>query len=255
MAIQPFASNWIHNSDRSLTRLALWRKSCPSPQGNRESRAPKARPNPAGSRFSRGGLFTMNRIGFSFLIVTLMVGSAAAQSGTSSQTETTTKAQAKSGGGSTGVQAQSNTSVSGAQKTPTEQDKDKKGAKTSGKVSSSNSASGQAGQNSISLSSGATVQATLSKPVDAKKNKEGDAVSARVTQDVKSEGKVIIPKGSHLIGHVTQAKARAKGESESSLGIVFDRALLKGGQESALHLVIQAMTSAQTVSSASLGEG
>lgn len=197
----------------------------------------------------------MRRICFSFLIAAVMAGSAAAQSGTSSQTEATNKTQAKSGAGSTGIQTQSNASLTGTQKTQTDQDKNKKEAKATGKASSSSSMSAQAGQNSISLSSGSTIATVLSKPVDARKNKEGDAVSAKVTQDVKSDGKVVIPKGSRLIGHVTQAKARAKGESESSLGIVFDRALLKGGQESTLHLVIQAMTSAQTVNSASLGEG
>jgi len=48
---------------------------------------------------------------------------------------------------------------------------------------------------------------------------------------VKSEGKIVIPKGAKLVGHVTQASARTKGESESALGIVFDKAILKNGQE------------------------
>jgi len=45
---------------------------------------------------------------------------------------------------------------------------------------------------------------------------------------------------------VTQASARAKGESESSLGIVFDRAILKNGQEIPLNVAIQAIASAQS---------
>jgi len=40
---------------------------------------------------------------------------------------------------------------------------------------------------------------------------------------------------------VTQASARANGESESSLGIVFDKAILKDGQEIPLNLGIQAL--------------
>ncbi len=48
------------------------------------------------------------------------------------------------------------------------------------------------------------------------------------------------------MGHVTQASARAKGESESSLGIVFDRAILKNGQEIPLNVAIQALASAQS---------
>jgi len=63
---------------------------------------------------------------------------------------------------------------------------------------------------------------------------------------VKSEGKTVIPKGSKLVGHVTQASARTEGESESALGIVFDKAILKNGQEIPLSAGIQALASAQS---------
>ncbi len=129
------------------------------------------------------------------------------------------------------------------------------GTKASGSASSSasTSTSAQAGQNSVSLSSGTTIEAALSSPVDARKNKEGDQVVARTTQAVKSDGQVVIPKGSRLVGHVTQAKAKAKGESQSALGIVFDRAVLKNGQEVPLHVVIQALAAAEASASTSLG--
>src|SRR5216684_612380 len=125
------------------------------------------------------------------------------------------------------------------------------GAKASSSASSSTSA--QAAQNSVSLSSGTTIEAALSSPVDARKNKEGDQVVARTTQAVKSDGQVVIPKGSRLVGHVTQAKAKAKGESQSALGIVFDRAVLKNGQEVPLHVVIQALAAAEGSASTPLG--
>lgn len=71
---------------------------------------------------------------------------------------------------------------------------------------------------------------------------------------MKSNGDVVIPKGSKLIGHVTQARARAKGQSESELGIVFDHALLENGQEMPIHVVIQALAAAETAASTSLGD-
>jgi hypothetical protein len=99
------------------------------------------------------------------------------------------------------------------------------------------------------------MQAELTRPVDVKKNKVGDQVMARTTEDVKSEGQVVIPKGSKLIGHVTQAKAKAKGESESSLGIVFDRAVPKGGgPEVPVHAVIQALASSQAQAAATMDD-
>src|SRR4029077_15068911 len=61
-------------------------------------------------------------------------------------------------------------------------------------------------------------------------------------------------KGAKLVGHVTQASARAKGESESSLGIMFDKAILKDGREIPLNVGIQAIASAQSGASAAGSE-
>src|SRR5713101_4950755 len=91
------------------------------------------------------------------------------------------------------------------------------------------------------LQAGSTVQAELAKSVDARKNKVGDEVVAKTTHDVKSEGRVVIPKGSKLIGHVTEAKAQSKQQAASELGIAFDHAILKNGEELPLALGIQAI--------------
>ena len=141
----------------------------------------------------------------------------------------------------TGAQASSSASASSSVQ-----------AGTSGAQASTNSeASAQAGHSSVSISQGTALNATLSQPVDARKNKSGDAVTARTTESVKSAGKVVIPKGTKLVGHLTEVKARAKDESESAIGIVFDRAILKNGQEIPLNVTIQALAAAQTAASSS----
>src|SRR5437016_8938978 len=122
--------------------------------------------------------------------------------------------------------------------------------RASGKASASTSASAQNGQESGSLGTGTACNAALSSPIDSKKCKPGDAVNAHSTEAVKSEGKTVIPKGSKLVGHVTQASARANGEEESSLGVVFDKAILKNGQEIPLNAGIRAMAAAQSGASA-----
>jgi len=66
-------------------------------------------------------------------------------------------------------------------------------------------------------------------------------VTARTTADIRADGKTIIPKGTKLVGHVTEAAARAKGGSDSSLGIAFDKAVLKGGEELPLNVAIVAV--------------
>ena len=115
--------------------------------------------------------------------------------------------------------------------------------------STSAAATAQHGQANAGLANGTTVNAALGSPVDSKKCKPGDAVMARTTEAVKSEGKMVIPKGSKLVGHVTQASARANGEAESALGILFDKAILKNGQEMPLNVSIRALASAQGAAS------
>ena len=97
------------------------------------------------------------------------------------------------------------------------------------------------GGSSATLESGTTINAVLSRNVDAGKAKPGDSVEARTQSDVKSAGKSVIPKGSKLLGHVTVARARTNGQAESALGMIFDKAVLKDGQELALQTTLQAV--------------
>jgi hypothetical protein len=89
----------------------------------------------------------------------------------------------------------------------------------------------------------------LTAPVDSKKAKPGDLVKARTTEPCKSNGKTLLPKGTQLVGHVSEASARANGQAESSLGIVFDKAILKKGQETPLNMTIQALASGEGAAS------
>ena len=163
----------------------------------------------------------MNRAGMAIVVGVLFSMSAAAQPQSGAQAGAQSSSQASLQAGQTQAQA-------------------------SGNASASTSASAQNGQANSSLATGSAFNAALSSPIDSKKCKPGDPVNAHSTEAAKSEGKTVIPKGSKLVGHVTQASARAKGESESSLGIVFDRAILKNGQEIPLNVAIQALASAQS---------
>lgn len=100
------------------------------------------------------------------------------------------------------------------------------------------------------LQGGSTVQAELVKPLDAKKSKMGDEVLAKTTHDVKSEGHVVIPKGSKLVGHVTEVKVHTREQATSELGITFDHAILKNGTEMPLALGIQAIGRSQASAAA-----
>lgn len=162
----------------------------------------------------------MHRAGISIIVGAFFVLSAAAQPQTNAQA---------------GAQASSQTSVQAG----------KTQAQAGASTSAAAAATAQNGQANAGLASGTTFNAALSSSLDSKKCKPGDAIAARTTEAVKSERKTVIPKGAKLVGHVTQASARAKGESESALGIVFDKAILKHGEEVPLNVAIQALASAQ----------
>jgi hypothetical protein len=151
-----------------------------------------------------------------------------------------------------GASAQSQTSVQTS----------KSGAQATGNGSASSSASANTGKSSADVSSassqaivsnGTKIDATLASTLDAKKNKPGDRVEARTTQDVKQDGKIVLRKGTHIVGHVTEAQARAKDQSQSQLGVVFDHAVLKDGQEVPFNATIQALAVAQSSTAAAAG--
>jgi hypothetical protein len=86
--------------------------------------------------------------------------------------------------------------------------------------------------------------------VDSKKAKANDEVTAKTAQDVRSNGMVVIPRGTKLVGHVTEAHARGNGQADSALGIVFDHAVLKNGQQVPLNASIQALAAVASDASA-----
>jgi hypothetical protein len=186
---------------------------------------------------------------FTSCMLLAAVGLASAQQVNSSNSATVsgtnTVSADKSGGNAQSdnkINASSQTSVSG----PTHNSgKDAKAAEHSGVPRDENATD--------SLAAGTTVNAVLAKPIDSQKCKPGDQVVATAAQDVKFDGKVVIRKGSKLVGHVTQAESKGKGEANSSLGIVFDHAVLKNGQEVQMNSVVQAIA-ASRVNSAPVGD-
>src|SRR5579859_4791938 len=146
---------------------------------------------------------------------------------------------AQTPGASANVDANANAQAS-HQKDTTNKDKKSNSGASAG-ANTAGAASAGAGNVSGELASGTALHAELTKGIDAKKAKSGDEVTAKLTQDVKSNGKVVLHRGSKLVGHVTEAQAKSKENAESKLGIVFDKAIVKGGEEVSFNSVIQAV--------------
>lgn len=179
------------------------------------------------------------------VVALLFSASALGQSGAAANVNASASQNTSVSANKSGAQAQSNTSANAdASAQASHRDHESASKPQSRRDSAGSSGAGQ-------LASGTMINAALVKPVDARKDKPGDTVMAKTTQDVRSGGQVVIAKGSGIVGHVTQTNTRAAGSSESNLGIVFDHAILKNGQEVPINTSIQAIAAAQTAATAS----
>lgn len=177
----------------------------------------------------------MKRIFAILAVAVLGAWTASAQTSASAQAGGSAQAQGSAQMNKSGVQANENASGSASAN------------------ATANNLGSNTENNAVNISNGTKIDATLSNALDAKKAKTGDRVEARTAENIKQDGKVILKRGTRLEGHVTQAQARAKGQEQSQLGIVFDRAILPNGQTMPLNATIQALAASQTA--ATTGNG
>jgi len=106
------------------------------------------------------------------------------------------------------------------------------------------------------LPAGTIIPAELAKSIDAKKAKSGDQVVAKTAIDLRSkDGSTVIPKGTKILGHITDAKARGKDEPGSMVVMAFDKIEIKGDRDLQFNGGIQAIGKAQQTAAAGGGGG
>ncbi len=110
-------------------------------------------------------------------------------------------------------------------------------AQTSAGAGEYGSATAQAGQASASTVQATSVSAELSKKLDSKDAKVGDEVVAKTTAEARLSDGTKLPKGSRLVGHVTDVQAKSHDNHDSHLAFAFDHAVTKDGRQ----VPIQAM--------------
>lgn len=81
----------------------------------------------------------------------------------------------------------------------------------------------------------------LQDKLDSKSAKQGDSVVLKTKEDVKIPDGTEIPKGSKLVGHVTNVQPRAEGTENSQITLQFDRAELKTGQSLPIESVLESV--------------
>jgi hypothetical protein len=77
--------------------------------------------------------------------------------------------------------------------------------------------------------------------------KVGDRVVLKTTEKVQTADGTMIPRGTRLMGHITQIQTRDAKHTFAQLAIAFDRAELKNGQSIAIYTLIRGVNSSPRV--------
>jgi hypothetical protein len=112
-------------------------------------------------------------------------------------------------------------------------------------------AAAQGGQASAPAAQGIYVAAELSKKLDTGNAKVGDPVVAKTTADAQLADGTKLPKGSKLVGRVTDVLAKSHDHHDSHLTFVFDHAALKDGRELPVRTSVQALSAPAPVAASS----
>ncbi len=73
------------------------------------------------------------------------------------------------------------------------------------------------------LRSGTVLDAKLLSSLNAENAEVGDEVILKVTNSIKQDGEVVVPKGTRLIGRVTEVKRKSKDDKSSKLSMIFEK--------------------------------
>ena len=83
------------------------------------------------------------------------------------------------------------------------------------------------------------VTGELEGKLDSKTAKVGDRVVLKTTEKVQSSDGTVIPRGSRLVGHITEVQAYDQQHGPARIAIAFDHAELKNGQSVAIYSLIR----------------
>src|ERR1700728_1494907 len=104
-----------------------------------------------------------------------------------------------------------------------------------GQTGSPMSAPAQSGQPTAAA---APVSAELTKRIDVKKAKVGDEIDVKTTSNAKLPDGTDLPKGTRLVGKVTDVHARSNADKTSHLAFDLDHAVTKDGHELSVHAAV-----------------
>jgi len=127
-------------------------------------------------------------------------------------------------------------------------------AQSSAALHGESTAQAAASRSGATLESGTQLNATLKSTLDARRAHVGDSVTAVTRHEVRSGGRVLLPKGSRLIGRVTAVEAAGRGQAASQIGVLFDHAVTPHGSSMPLQAGIAAVLSSSMQADDTMGD-
>lgn len=115
-------------------------------------------------------------------------------------------------------------------------------SQTVASASESASAAAKAGRASASAAQATAVSAELTKTLDTKHARVGDEVLAKTTSKATLADGTRLPRGTRLIGQVTEVQAKSHASHDAHLGFVFDRAVLKNGRQIPVDVAVRSLS-------------
>jgi hypothetical protein len=86
------------------------------------------------------------------------------------------------------------------------------------------------------------VTAELTSKLDSKTAKAGDSVVLKTTEKATMADGTVLPKGTKIVGHVTEAQAYVSNSDNGRVTVQFDQAQIKDGQDMPIKSAIQTIT-------------
>jgi hypothetical protein len=111
-----------------------------------------------------------------------------------------------------------------------------------GSANESSAAVANAGKTGAGTAQASNLSAELTQKVDSKHAKVGDQVVARTTSATQLEPGTKLPKGTRLMGKVTEVQAKSGAQHDGHLAFAFDRAVMRDGHEIPIHTTLQSIS-------------
>jgi len=111
-----------------------------------------------------------------------------------------------------------------------------------GTANETSAVSGQVSRTGASATQASNLSAELTQKMNSKNAKVGDEVVARTTSTAQLAEGTKLPKGTRLLGKVTEVKPKSGAQHDGHLAFAFDRAVLRDGREIPIHATLQSIS-------------